>query len=113
MRQRGCCRGFAVGCLRCIAKAVAEAPDGANQQRIRWIGFNLLAQAKDVDVDRAVSYRSIVTPDCIEELLAAEHDAWPVHQEFEQPEFGGGQSQWSDPQPGFATGAVKFESGGL
>src|SRR5690606_6405831 len=47
-----------------------------------------LAQAADVDVDRALVDIGIAPPDVIEQLLAREHATRPQHEEFEQPIFG-------------------------
>src|ERR1700744_5573604 len=47
-----------------------------------------LAQAPDMDVDGALVDIDLAAPDAVEQLLATEHAAGPLHQKFEQAKFG-------------------------
>ena len=47
-----------------------------------------LAQAPDMDVDGALVDIDLGAPDAVEQLLAREHAARPLHQKFQQAVFG-------------------------
>ena len=95
--------------LHVVVEAIAEAADAADQEGIGRSAFDLLAQAQNVDVDGAVGHRAVVAPHGIEQLFAAEDHAGPAHQEFQQPEFGGGKRNFVAVQTHLAAGAVEFE----
>src|SRR5438045_970989 len=71
-----------------VREAVADAWDRKNVVRTRRLGFDLAAQVADVDVDHPRLDRILVTPDRIEDLLAAEHLARVAGEESQQVELG-------------------------
>lgn len=99
--------------LDSVVKAIAEATDGADEERVSWIRFDLLAEAQDVDVDGAVGDGAIVAPNGIEQLLTTEDYTGAAHQEFEQPELGRGQGEKRAIEAGFAAAAIELKRGGL
>src|SRR6476469_8189085 len=52
-----------------------------------------LAQAADMDVDRALVDLGVHAPDAVEQLGSAEDAAGALHQEFQHAEFGGTEMQ--------------------
>src|SRR5579883_409960 len=89
-------------------EGVAEAADGVDQ-----VALDFLAEAQDVNVDGAVGNRPVLAPHGVEQLLAAEDDAWATHQEFEEPEFGGSQGERHAVEPHLAAGGIELETRGL
>src|SRR5271156_3315478 len=71
-------------------EAIAEAAH-ASYEGDPFDGFDLLPEAEDVDVDRAVGDGAIMAPDGVEQLLPAENHSRAAHQEFQQAELGGGK----------------------
>src|SRR6478752_593878 len=71
---------------RCLAEAVADAVDGADEPRAE-----LAAERADVGVDGALTRAVGVAPDCLEQLLAPVHDARVRGQEQGQLELRRGQ----------------------
>src|SRR3984957_3574654 len=73
-----------------IVERVARAAHGAD--RIGGAAaIERLAQAADMDVDGAFVDIDVAAPDAVEQLLAREHAAGILHQEFEQAELGGAE----------------------
>src|SRR6516165_4980922 len=60
-------------------EGVPEATHRVNQDRTRRVFLHLLAQPEHVDIHCPVRNRAILPPDRIEQLLAAEDHARPVH----------------------------------
>ena len=94
-------------------KRIAKAAHRMNQARRGSVLFDFLPQPQNVDIDRAVGDRAILPPDGIQQLFAAEDHARPAHQEFQQPELGGGQRQRFAVQRHLAAAAVEFDPAGL
>src|ERR1700704_2736296 len=79
---------------RALDEAVVERVAGAAHGADRIGGaaaIERLAQASDMDVDGALVDIDVAAPDAVEQLLPREHPAGILHQEFEQPEFGGAE----------------------
>src|SRR6516165_6521930 len=70
---------------------VAEPPDGLYVSRCRGVGFNELAQSRDLHVDGAIEHVVIASAREQHELFARQWLAWMRRQHFEQAEFAGGQ----------------------
>src|SRR3569833_2176155 len=70
-----------------VVEGVARAAHGADRVG-ELAAVDRLAQAADVHVDRALVDIDIRTPDAVEQLLAREYAAGPLHEEFEQAIFG-------------------------
>src|SRR5437764_4389785 len=66
-------------------EGIAEAADRMDQDRARRVLLHFLPQAQHVDVYRAIRDGAVLPPYGVEQLLAAEDYARPVHQKFEQP----------------------------
>src|SRR6476646_10328243 len=70
-----------------VVERIARAAHGADR-----IGFGAavegLAQPPDMDIDGALVDIDVRAPHAVEQLLARENPARPLHEEFEQPEFG-------------------------
>src|SRR5712672_2063807 len=82
---------FATPDSRRLAEAVVERIAGAahGADRVRHAAaVERLAQASDVDVDRALVDIDIAAPDLVEQLLAREDAAWVFQQELEQAKLG-------------------------
>ena len=75
--------------------------------------LDFLAQPKNIDVDCAIGDCAVLSPDSIEQLLAAENHARPGHQELQQPEFGGSQREALAAQFHLAAAAIQFEAAGF
>jgi hypothetical protein len=84
-----------------------------NQPGVGRVGFDLLPQPQDVHIHGAVGDGAILPPDGVQQLLAAEDHARTAHQEFQQPELGGGQDRFSPIQFHLATAAVQLHAAGL
>src|SRR3954464_10871057 len=70
-----------------VVEGVAGAADGPD--RIGLVAaVERLAQAADMDVDGALVDVDLAAPHAVEQLLAREHAARPLHQEFEQTILG-------------------------
>src|SRR5271165_3644019 len=93
-RSRGPDRRF----HRVLIETVAESPYRPDERRIRRIGFDLLAQAQDVYVYRAIRHGAIMPPNSIQQLFAAVNHPWAAHQELEQPEFRRGEGYFGPAQ---------------
>src|SRR5262249_39165500 len=77
--------------LRALAEPVVERVAGATHgaDRIDVVAaIERLAQPPDVDVDGALVDVDLAAPDPVEQLLAREHAAGPLHQKLEQAIFG-------------------------
>src|ERR1700733_874434 len=70
-----------------IVERIAGAAHGADQVD-GVAAVERLAQAADMDVDGALVDIDVAAPDAVEQLLAREHPAGALHQEFEQTELG-------------------------
>ena len=79
-----------LGCAFGNLEAVAGAAHGFEVARRLGVGFDLLADAADVDVDRARGDEAGVAPDGVEEVVAAEDAAGMAGEVVEQTELGGG-----------------------
>ena len=77
--------------------------------RVGGILLDLLAEPENIDVDRPVGNCALLSPDGVQQLFTAKHDADPVHQKLQQPELGGGQGQQFTVEARLATAAVEFE----
>src|SRR5580658_9443548 len=73
-------------------EAVACAADGLEVARIFGIGFDFFADAADVDVDGTRGDEAGITPDGVEEVIAAEDAAGMAGEVVEEAEFSGGGS---------------------
>ena len=74
-----------------LAEAIVERIAGAAHGADRIGGVaavERLAQAADMHVDGALVDIDVAAPDAVEQLLARKHPAGPLHQKFEQAEFG-------------------------
>src|ERR1700732_2466463 len=78
---------------------VAHAPHGEDVLRHRGVDFDLGAQAPDVDVDEASVPEIVVTPDPVEELLAAQDLVGTGGQFAQQAELGPGAMDLVTVQP--------------
>ncbi len=96
-----------------LVEAVAEAADATDEDGGGGIGFDLLTQAKDVDVDRAVGYGAVVAPDRVEQLFPAENYTGARHQKFKETEFGGGELKVGIVELDAAGSAIQFEVASL
>src|SRR5437899_7828561 len=94
-------------------EGVPETTHRVDQDRTGRVFLHLLAQAQHVDVYGTVRDRTVLAPDGIQQLLSAEDHTRPVHQELQQPEFGGGEGQRDTVQPDLAAGAVQFHAPGF
>ena len=88
MCDRGLAGGSAFAGLGYF-EAVAGAADGLEIAGIFGIGFDLFADAADVDVDGAGGDEARVAPDGVEEMIAAEDAAGMAGQVVEEAEFCG------------------------
>src|ERR1700744_5675137 len=70
-----------------IVERVAGAADGADRILLA-AGIEQLAQAADMHVDGALVDVDVTAPDAVEQLLAREHPARMLEEEFEQAIFG-------------------------
>src|SRR5258708_17009905 len=70
-----------------IVQCVAGAADGADRVLLA-AGVEQLAQAADMDVDGTLVDIDVAAPDAVEQLLAAEHPARMLQEEFQQATFG-------------------------
>src|SRR4051812_33675436 len=70
-----------------VVERVAGAAHGADRVGV-LAAVERLAQATDMDVDGALVDVDLAAPDAVEQLLAREHAAGPLHQELEQAIFG-------------------------
>src|SRR5262249_1616579 len=80
--------------LRRLAEAVVERIAGAahGADRIGVVAaIESLAQPADVDIDGALVDVNLAAPHAVEQLLAGEHASRTLHQELEQPIFGGAE----------------------
>src|SRR5436305_3440619 len=66
-----------------IIEGVARAAHGADGINL-VVAVERLAQAPDMHVDRALINIDVRAPHPVEQLLAREDAAWPLHQELEQ-----------------------------
>ena len=74
-------------------EAVAESTHGGEAPRIVGLFLDVLAQAPDVYVNGAGRHEALLSPDLLEELIAAVGAAGMHEEEFEQLELGGGKVQ--------------------
>src|SRR5262245_60093725 len=77
--------------LRRLAEAIVQRVTGAahGADRVGVVAaVERLAQASDMHVDGTLVDIDLAAPDAVEQLLAREHAARPLHQELEQPVFG-------------------------
>src|SRR4051812_40489025 len=77
------------------------------------IGFDFLPQSEHIDIDSAIRDGAILSPDSVQQLLPAEDDAGAAHQEFKQPELGGGERKGLAGESHFAAAAIEFDAAGL
>ena len=77
--------------LLSFGKTITHAPHGLDEFRLVGVGFNFGAQAVDVRVDRVFVAGNLVTPDLVEQLLAAVGAARPCSKESQKVKFFGGQ----------------------
>src|SRR5258708_33230468 len=70
-----------------IVEGVAGTTHGADRILLA-AGIEQLAQPADVDVDGALVDIDVAAPDAVEQLLAREHAAGMLEEEFEQAIFG-------------------------
>src|SRR5712691_3458375 len=89
-------------------EAISESAHAADKGH-RAGPLDLLTQPENVDVDSAVGHGTVVAPNRVQQLLAAEYDARTAHQKLEQAEFGGGQSDLLPGELHAAAGAVELE----
>ena len=75
---------------------VAIAPDGLQQLRTAWIGFDFLAQAADLAVDAAVKRLRVAAGSEFQQAFTAEHGIWMGQQYPQQPEFSDAQGKQLD-----------------
>src|SRR6516162_10977742 len=76
--------------LEAVVERVARAAHGANRVAL-GIAIERAAQPADVDVHGALVDVDIAPPYAVEQLLAREYAAGPLHQIFEQAVFGRAQ----------------------
>jgi hypothetical protein len=70
-------------------EAVAESAHRSDIGRGAGPGLDLFPQSQNVDVDGTSGDGSTVAPNGVQKLVAAEHGAWPGHQELKELELGG------------------------
>src|SRR3979490_3400737 len=70
-----------------VVQRVAGAAHGADRILLA-AGIEQLAQAADMYVDGALVDIDVAAPDAVEQLLAAEHAAGMLEEEFQQAIFG-------------------------
>ena len=58
-----------------IDEFVTEAMDGLDKLRVTRIFFKFLPQPCNVNIDRSRRRHRVVTPNCIEKIVAGMHDA--------------------------------------
>src|SRR5690348_13242406 len=80
-----------------------------NQLRGCRIALDLLAEAKNVNIYGAIRNGAILSPNRVQQLLAAENHARTAHQKFEQPELGRGERQRRIVEPHLAARAVQLQ----
>src|ERR1700686_2409316 len=68
-------------------ETVAGAAHGLEIARVLGVGLDFLADAADVDVDRARSDVGGVAPDGVKKVIAAEHASLVAREIIEQAEF--------------------------
>src|SRR5579863_1489950 len=74
-----------------LRKPIVERVAGAAHRADRVLlaaGIEQFAQTPDVHVDRALVDIDVAAPDAVEQLLAREHAAGMLEEEFEQAIFG-------------------------
>src|SRR6201987_2667195 len=70
-----------------VVQRITGAADGAD--RIGGVAaIERLTQTTDMDVDGALVDIDVAAPHALEKLLAGEHTAGPLHEKFQEPEFG-------------------------
>src|SRR5262245_16200323 len=86
MSWKSCCAGTRIS-NRVGAEGVARATHRTDRV---WVGAadQRLAQPPHVDVDGAPVDESVAPPDTVEQLLAREHPARVLHEEYQQLELG-------------------------
>ena len=89
-----------------FVEAVAEPSNRADQASICRVGLDLPAEPQNVYVDGAIVYRVIVAPHGVEKLLAAVYHARAAHEKIQQPEFAGGNGNFTSVPQHPAVGAV-------
>src|SRR5260370_38575761 len=62
-------------------KGISEPSYGADTLRVGGVLFDLLPQAQNIDVDRAVGNGVIVSPHSLQQLLADENGSGAGHQD--------------------------------
>src|SRR3954452_17399521 len=95
-----------------IVEGIAGAADGADRIA-RMAAVDGLTQAADMHVDSALIDIDFVAPDAVEKLLAREHAARALHQEFQEAEFGGPEIDDSTAAQHALLVAVELELAGL
>src|SRR5690242_18031821 len=73
------------------SKLIARALDGQQQPWVARVGFKLLPQPRDMDVNGAAEGLAAQAPDFLEQLFAGDHGTASLDEVFEQTEFGGGK----------------------
>src|SRR5262249_3796406 len=77
-----------------VVERVAGAAHGANRGLLA-ARIEQLAQAADMHVDGALVDIDVAAPDAVEQLLAGEHPAGVLKEEFEQAVFGRTEIDWT------------------
>src|SRR5215210_1014933 len=90
-------------------EAVARPPHGQDEGGPPGVVAELLAQAADQDVDRAVVRLPIDAARLVEDAVAAQHTAPVPHQEPEQLELRGGQGERAPVEAGGAGGPAHLQ----
>src|SRR5690606_28077542 len=70
---------------------ITEPPDGLDVQRRRWIGFDQLAQARDLHVEAAVEDFVFAAARQFHQLFARQRLTCMAREHLEHREFAGGQ----------------------
>jgi hypothetical protein len=55
------------------------------------VGLDLLAQARNQIVDRAIEWRPVLALEQVHDVVTRQHAMWTLHERFEQVEFTGGK----------------------
>src|SRR5258705_3396265 len=109
-------RWGAIGCRGSVIAApdeeVAGATHGADPDRLARIVAQLLADAADQDVDRAVERLPVHAPGLVHDPVARQDPPAGAYEQPEQIELGGRQRQERAVEPRRARGPVDLEPAG-
>src|SRR5262245_23036128 len=68
-------------------ESVAVAIQGVNVTRMTQVGFDLLPEPGDVNIDGARKDHGVISPNCVEEFLARDRGSHVLNEVSQQLEF--------------------------